>query len=129
SNIDLNSGGRVKGFKSTIQSLKKRDGTETNLIFKSKDSYGRFSGVAVVFIFQDQWGNTIVRDFAGTLNQMIQEANSIIESYGITAEQLTLGYHDVGSFTAKPKAHDGVIDTRQWDGYNPTHGGGALLIP
>ena len=55
---------------------------------------------------------------------------NIVKNFKIAPEKLTLGYHDVGSFSAKPKAANGVIDTEQWAGFNNAGmTGGALLIP
>lgn len=118
------------GFKSNIKELTLKDGSGTYLIFKDRDSFGRFSGGSVVFIFNDKYGNTIVRDFAGSINQIENEGLNITKQYNLQEGDLTLGYHDVGSFSAKPKAKKGIIDTKQWSGFNPHEWtGGALLIP
>jgi len=122
---------RPEGFKSGIKEVTKNDGQGTYLIFKDRDGYSRFSGGSVVFIFKDKNNNTIVRDFAGSLNQIEWEGLQIQKQYSINPDQLTIGYHDVGSFSAKPKADSkGELKASQWAGYNP-YGwtGGALLIP
>jgi hypothetical protein len=122
---------KPEGFKSGIKEVTKNDGEGTYLIFKDRDGYSRFSGGSVVFIFKDKAGNTVVRDFAGSLNQIENEGVSIQKQYNIKPEELTIGYHDVGSFSAKPKANtQGELKNSQWDGYNPYDWtGGALLIP
>jgi hypothetical protein len=118
------------GFKKGVNEVVKKDGEGTYLLFKSRDGYSRFSGGSVVFIFQDKHGNTIVRDFAGSLNQIENEGINITKAYNLNPNDLIIGYHDVGSFSAKPKAKDGEINTNQWEGYNPEGmTGGALLIP
>ena len=118
------------GFKKGVNEVVKKDGEGTYLLFKNRDGYSRFSGGSVVFIFQDKYGNTIVRDFAGSLNQIENEGINITKAYNLNPNDLIIGYHDVGSFSAKPKAKDGEISSNQWEGYNPEGmTGGALLIP
>jgi len=120
----------AKGF-ANAKEVTKKDGKGTYLIFKDRDGYSRFSGGSVVFIFKDKYNNTIVRDFAGSLNQIENEGLNIQKEYNITPDSLTIGYHDVGSFSAKPKASsDGTLKSKQWEGFN-NEGmtGGALLIP
>ncbi len=135
SDIDFSKTQRPAGFQDPIKEIMTKDNKGTYLIFKNRDGYSRFSGGSVVFIFKDKYGNTIVRDFAGTLNNIETEAINIQKQYGLKPEEITLGYHDVGSFSAKPKADNkGVLKTAQWHGYNksdpennPT--GAALIIP
>lgn len=130
---DINFGQKIampKEFAYGIWTNPTSDGRESLLIFKSRDGYNRFSGGSVVFIFEDQFGNEIVRDFAGTNRQIEQEGKNILTEFGITADKVTIGYHDVGSFSAKPKAKNGTLQSKQWAGYNNnTYTGGALLIP
>ena len=138
SDIDWNSGEQAIKSKSgyggkNIYVLKFKNGEQTSLPYKvavGKDVYGRFSGASMVFIFNDKHGNTIVRDFAGSLNQIEAEGISITKQYELKPGDLTMGYHDMGSFSAKPKAEGGTIAQEQWEGFN-TEGmvGGALLIP
>jgi hypothetical protein len=122
---------RPEGFQSGIKEVKKSDGQGTYLLFKDRNGYSRFSGGSVVFIFKDQYGNTIVRDYAGSLNGIENEGINIKKEYNLKPGELTIGYHDVGSFSAKPKADaKGNLKSSQWDGFN-NNGvtGGALLIP
>ena len=128
--IDFTNAGKAIGFNSSIKEIKKTDSSGTYLIFKDRSGYSRFSGGSVVFIFKDKGGNTIVRDFAGSLNGIEKEGLGIIKDYGVDPKDLTIGYYDVGSFSAKPKAHDGTISTDQYKGFNNDDWtGGALLIP
>jgi hypothetical protein len=119
------------GFQAGIKEVKTKDGAGSYLIFKDRNGYSRFSGGSVVFIFKDKYGNTIVRDFAGTLNNIENEGLGIKKTYGLKDGDLTIGYHDVGSFSAKPKADEsGVLRSSQWGDFNPNPmTGGALLIP
>jgi hypothetical protein len=131
SDINFKTSKTPKGFKSTVHEVTTKDGDGTYLLFKSKDGYSRFSGGSVVFIFEDSYGNTITRDFAGSLNSIQKEGSSIQKQYGLKQGDLTIGYHDVGSFSAKPKADgNNVLKADQWKGYNNNGWtGGALLIP
>jgi len=96
-----------------------------------KSKYSRFSGSSIVFIFKDQKGNTIVREFTGSINGIKKEAESIMKDFSVEPEDLTLGAFDAGSFSAKPKAKNGALDTNQWDGFNKIHpnAGSSLVIP
>ena len=131
SDINFNSSQTPKGFRSTVNEVTTNDGDGTYLLFKSRNGYSRFSGGSVVFIFEDKYGNSIVRDFAGSLNTIKKEGDSIQKQYKLKPGELTIGYHDVGSFSAKPKADDNnVLRADQWKGYNNNgYTGGALLIP
>lgn len=129
SDIDWATVGPVKGFKSPIKEVKKKDGTGTYLLFKTKDGYSRFSGGSVVFIFNKN-GNEIVIDYAGSVNMIQKESERIANDYAVSQNDITLGYHDLGSFSAKPKARDNVISSDQYSGYNnEAFTGGSLLIP
>jgi hypothetical protein len=130
-NIVFDNTRRPEGFQDPIREVLTKDNKGTYLLFKNKDGYSRFSGGSVVFIFKDKYGNTIVRDFAGTLNNIKDEGKAIKEQYGLKDNSLTIGYHDVGSFSAKPKADSsGVLRSSQWYDFNDEPmTGGALLIP
>lgn len=127
--IDWGNQGTARGFKSSIKELKTNEGQGTYLIFKDRKGYSRFSGGSVVFIFEKN-GNRIVIDFAGSIDMIQRESERIAQDYQIDPKDLVLGYHDVGSFSAKPKSKQGEIETRQYEGYNPSGvTGGAILIP
>jgi len=128
--IDFSQTQTPKGFKKGINEVMTKDGQGTYLLFKNRDGYSRFSGGSVVFIFKDKYGNTIVRDFAGSLNQIENEGANIQKQYNLKPQDLTIGYHDVGSFSAKIKAKNGKLKGNQWSGFNNEGWtGGALLIP
>jgi hypothetical protein len=96
-----------------------------------KDLYSRFSGSSVIFIFKDQKGNTIVREFTGSINGIKKEGESIMKQFQVKPEDLTIGAFDAGSFSAKPASKNGVLKSDQWDGFNKIHpnAGSALIIP
>ena len=93
--------------------------------------YSRFSGSSMVFIFNDKQGNTIIREFTGSIKGIKAEGENIMKTFGVEPEDLTLGAFDAGSFSAKPKAKDGALNTGQWEGFNKIHpnAGSALVIP
>ena len=92
--------------------------------------YGRYDGASVTFIFEDKKGNRIVRDFAGSVEGIKNEINIIAQSFNIPAGSITLGIHDIGSFSAKPAAKQGKLSTKAFHDYNPgNYTGGALAIP
>ena len=121
------------GYKANagIKHLTTKEGDDFKVTFSNPDVYGRHSGASVVFIFKDKFDNTIVRDFAGSLNQIKEEGKSIIKDYELKSTDLTIGYHDVASYGAKPKADSsGKLKGNTWKNWNnEPHTGGALLIP
>ncbi len=137
SKIDWNANADVKSFgfsKGGIHGLALDDGTPLpNFLYTQagKDAYSRFSGASVVFIFTDSGGNTIIRDFTGSINMIKKEGQSILKSFNIKPEDLTMGVYDAGSYTAKPASLNGILDTKQYTGYNDLHSnsGGSLIYP
>lgn len=103
----------------------------TYLIYSGNTStYSQFSGSSVVFIFEDHQGNRIIRDFAGSINDIQKEGQAIKAEFKLADGALTMGIHDVGSFSAKPVAPNGIYATNQSEGYNWSDAtGGGLLIP
>jgi len=129
--IDFKSSMRAAGFDSA-RYLKTKDGKETKLIFTDPklNKYGRFDGLTVSFVFKDEYGNTIVRDFTGPILEIQEEGKNIKKTYNLKDDELIIGYHDVGSFSGKPAAKDGKLPVRFFDNYNNEDGtGSALIIP
>jgi hypothetical protein len=63
---------------------------------------------------------------------MKKVGEDIIRMYNIKPEELKMVYHDMGSYSAKPKAKDGVLDYNQWidyNTYNKGFSGAPLMIP
>lgn len=129
--IDFSSGKKAPTFKNA-KYIQTKDGKETKLLYTnpSKKAYGRFDGAGVSFIFKDKYGNTIVRDFAGSIVDIQEEGKNIKKQYNLKDGDLIVGYHDVGSFSAKPAAQDGKLRISDFDTYNDSPGTGtALIIP
>ncbi len=78
-----------------------------------KDGYGRFEGGAVTFIFEDKAGNRFVRDYAGSINGMKAEGKQIARTFGIPESAITMGTHDVGNFSPRPKGKNGVLTHKE----------------
>lgn len=129
--IDWNSSKQsTDQFDKGIKVLTDTNGKEINATpHIRKDSYSRYSGTGVVYLFEVN-GNTIVRDFAGSINEVKLEAERIADQYKINPESVTLGFFDSGSFSAKPKGKDGKLNRDIWDDYN-TKGfaGSGIAIP
>ena len=71
-------------------------------------------------------------DVSGSVNTMKKIGEKIIKQYGITPDNLELVYHDMGSYSAKPKAHGTTLDYNQWldyNQYNKGFSGAPLVIP
>jgi hypothetical protein len=97
---------------------------------EGKNGYGKFQGGSVVFIFEDSKGNRFAREFAGSINEMKAEGESIARTFGIPTESITIGTHDVGSFSKKLRAENGVIKYESIDSMNDdAETGGAIGIP
>lgn len=138
SDIDFNENNAkdIKGFDPTrIKAMSIKDGGQTHLVYHidaGLEKVGRFDGGSVVFIFEDKYGNTIVRDFSGAIDHIRKAGEEIIKTYDLKPDELTIGYHDIGSFSAKPMADSNkVLKANQWQPYNK-YGevtGSALMIP
>ncbi len=131
---DLNWAGSTtaEGFKSSVKSVPTKSGKSSHFIFPNvangKDSYGKFGGGSVVFLAE---GKNFAIDFAGSVNQIKQTAEQIIKQENLKPEQLIISYHDLGSFSAKPKARkNNTLSFYQWSDFNNQgYTGGALAIP
>lgn len=139
-------GKRHSSFKSSIKSIpvkvpydvynpitkKNEKSTSTDFIFPNvangKDSYNKFGGGSVVFLANNK---KFAIDFAGSINQIKQTAEQIIKQENIKPEDLIIAYHDLGSFSAKPKARkNNTLSFYQWSDFNNQgYTGGALAIP
>ena len=140
--IDFNATQKVPNFLSAREVMLKQglknpyrhDGDQRGTFFLftgDKTSYSQYSGTSVVFIFEDNQGNRIIRDFAGSINDIQQEGLAIEKEFALANGTLTIGIHDVGSFSAKPVAdQNNTYRTSQSAGYNWSDvTGGGLLIP
>ena len=106
--------------------------TSSQFIFPSgskngKGTYGKFGGGTVVFLSPKK---SFAIDFTGSIDEIKTMGQSIIKDYGLSENDLIIGFHDLGSFSAKPGAKNNKISFNQWSGFNPEHfTGGGLAIP
>tara|TARA_R110000782_G_scaffold262662_1_gene354885 strand:- start:38 stop:8656 length:8619 start_codon:yes stop_codon:yes gene_type:complete len=106
----------------------KEGSNSIDIVFStSKDAYGMFDGIGAVFIFKDSKNVTFVREFNGSINQIKAMGESITQEYGTNPEDITIGYHDVGSFSARPSAENGVVDSEVYENFNTEGESGAAL--
>ncbi len=135
SDVDWNKSARPKGFKSGISNILTKDGKDTWLVYKEatgKDKkLGQFNGGALVFIVETPNGR-IIRDFTGTIQEIENESKRITKEFNIPAKNVTLGFYDAGSYTAKPKANkNNELYFNQYSGFNTIDrmSGAALMVP
>jgi hypothetical protein len=95
-----------------------------------KGAIGKYNGGSFVYIF-DYKGKTIVREVGSSVSQLKEEGDAIIKQFGVNPNDLTLGYHDVGSVSAKLGAENGKLGEKQFGVVNKTnpYAGGGLAIP
>ena len=118
------------GFNNTVLAIKTKDGKPTYLIqptisgkkvSKDFDQYG--GGSVIIFIE----GTNVAMDFAGSNFQIKEQADKLIKDYKISPDKLIISYHDLGSYSAKPGAINGKINTSQYSEFNTDKGVGAAL--
>jgi uncharacterized membrane protein (UPF0127 family) len=93
--------------------------------------FSRFSGGSIILLFKDpKTGREIGVDVSGSKDALRDTGRKLIKQYGLREEDVTVAYHDMGSYSAKPAAKDGKLDYNQWYDYNQYNRGmsGAPLI-
>jgi hypothetical protein len=127
-------GEKGKMFGKGISNILTKDGKDTWMIYKdvhgTDKKLGRFNGNSLVFLIETPKGR-IIRDFAGTVADIQKETKKIKDEYKIGNKDITLGFYDAGSYSAKPVADkDGRVYTDQWSSFNDDETSGAsLMIP
>ena len=123
------------GFLKKASYIGTRDGKQTSIITDpdSNDVFGRFSGGSGVFYFKEpKTGKTLSMDVSGSVNTIKSVGEEISKKYGLNPKELQFLYHDMGSYSAKPKSHNGVLSNEQWQNYNVNnkgYSGAALMYP
>lgn len=123
------------GFAKKASYIGTLDGKQTSIITdpESNDVYGRFSGGSGIFHFKEpKTGKTISVDVSGSVNTIKQVGEELSKKYNVDPKQLQFLYHDMGSYSAKPKSHNGVLSNEQWENYNSNnkgYSGAALMYP
>jgi len=136
SDIDWDKEGKKTGYKGVFDETRwvpLKNGEFTHIPYKDKGSFSRFSGGSVTYLFKHPvTGKSIGADFAGSVNDMKDYGNKLIQKYKLNPQDLEVVYHDMGSYSAKPKAKKGTLDYDQWTGYNNYNkgfSGAPLIIP
>lgn len=134
SDVDWEGSGNKTGYFTKSNWVPKKDGSQTSLIYRDKDAFSRFSGGSGIYIFKDPIsGKEIQSNVSGSINTIKNWGKNIIDKYKINPEDLQLLYHDMGSYSAKPKAdNNGVLNYNQWSNYNTYNkgrSGAPLIIP
>jgi hypothetical protein len=132
SDLDFDKKSSAEGFKNTIGAVTQKSTGEgfNSLVYVTKDSYGKFSGGAVVLLFNDKLGNLIVREYSGSINGIVREISNVKTEFGVSDNDITLGVYDAGSYTGKVGAIDNEVNPERYRGYNPSDkAGSSLMIP
>ena len=130
----------AEGFNSTVKSIptkkayvdpkKGTSSNQSNFIFPrdlGKGAYGKFGGNSVVFIAELPTGQREVLEMSGSIKEIVKTAKEFAKSLNISLDDLNIGYHDVGSFSDKPQAKNGILDTKLWSNWNDDQQTGAAL--
>lgn len=123
------------GFAKKASYIGTLDGKQTSIITdpESNDVYGRFSGGSGIFHFKEpKTGKTISVDVSGSVNIIKMVGEQLVKKYNVHPANLQFLYHDMGSYSAKPKSHNGVLSNEQWENYNSNnkgYSGAALMYP
>lgn len=137
SDIDWHKSRKPAGYGKGVSNVLTKDGKDTFIVFKDADvdkdgihrKMGRNNGNSLVFIIEKD-GKRYIRDFAGTVTQIKNESKKITEEFGVSQDQVVLGFYDQGSYNAKPKAKDGFLP---YSSYNSFHNSGVtgagLAVP
>lgn len=133
SDIDWDREGPSTGYAAKSKWLPLKGKGHTFIPYKSKDGFSRYSGGSVTYLFKDpQSGKNVGVDISGSVNTIKKMGDELIKKYNLKPEELTMTYHDMGSYSAKPKAHDGKLNYDQWlnyNNYNRGFSGAPMMIP
>lgn len=133
SEIDWDGKGPSTGYASKSNWVPLKSGEHSYIPFKDKNGFSRFSGGSGIYLFTDpKTGEKIGVDVSGSVNTLKNTGLELIKKYGIKQEDLDFAYHDMGSYSAKPKSHNGKLNYKQWQDYNTYNrgfSGAPIMIP
>ena len=133
SDIAWDQEGPSTGYAAKSKWLPLKNGQHTYIPYKNKDAFSRFSGGSGSYMFIDpKTGRKTGADVSGSVNAIKGVGDYIMKTYGVKPEELELLYHDMGSYSAKPKAHGDKLDYNQWldyNTYNRGFSGAPMIIP
>lgn len=124
-----------KMFGKSISNILTKDGKDTWMIYKEMHGQdgklGRFNGNSLVFITETPKGR-LLTDFAGPVAKIKNKAEELKKTYKVKDSDITLGFYDAGSYSAKPVADEnGRVYRNQWSSFNKfdEKSGASLMIP
>jgi hypothetical protein len=136
--LDWNSDIKSSWNKSS-SALKTKSGDETNMIKSGKDmsGYGQFGGGSFVLISKRKNGEIIVRELAGSLQDLKNQAEDLAKMTGQNVNEVVVGYHDVGSWSAKPSSKNKKMgysnipkkNKNEFHSYQEDYTGAGLAFP
>jgi hypothetical protein len=134
SDVDWEGEGPSTKYSAKSKWLPLKNGDHINIPYKDKKGFSRFSGGSITYLFNEpKTGKRIGIDVSGSVNDMKAAGESLIEKYKLKPEQLEFVFHDMGSYSAKPKADkNNELDYNQWidfNTYNRGFSGAPLMIP
>ena len=134
---DIDIKGRSKQYTDDIRVIATTDGKPIPSLpvyvggDKNRNRYGRFAGAGVVFLFEKD-EVIYADDYSGSINNIKKEIQRLKDDYKLTDNELTLGFYDAGSYTAKPAADPktGIINRNQFSDFNnKEESGSGIAIP
>jgi hypothetical protein len=134
SDVDWEGEGPSTKYAAKSKWLPLKNGDHINIPYKDKKGFSRFSGGSITYLFNEpKTGKRIGVDISGSVNDMKAAGESLIQKYKLKPEQLEFVFHDMGSYSAKPKADkNNELDYDQWidfNSYNRGFSGAPLMIP
>jgi hypothetical protein len=133
SDIDFDGEGPNTGFLAKSKYIPLKGKGNTSIPYSNKNAYNRFNGGSGVYIYIDPITKREKQvNVTGSVNTLKSIGLDIIKNKKILPDELTFLYHDMGSYSAKPKAQDGFLNYKQWKNfntYNRGYSGAPIIIP
>jgi hypothetical protein len=134
SDVDWEGDGPSTKYGVVSRWLPLKNGNYLTIPYKDKKGFSRFSGGSITYLFKHpKTGKSIGIDVAGSVNDMKVAGENLIKRYNLKPNQLDFIFHDMGSYSAKPKATGkDELDYDQWidfNSYNRGYSGAPLMIP
>jgi hypothetical protein len=119
--------------------IKTKSGEETRIISSGKDDtgYGRFGGGSFVIIGKRKNGEEVIREMSGSVRDLKDQAKDLAKSLGQNVNDLVIGFHDVGSWSAKPSSSSKTLgfenlpkkNAEEFETYQKDYTGAGLAFP
>jgi hypothetical protein len=136
--LDWNSDIKSSWNKSS-SALKTKTDEETRIIKSGKDmsGYGQFGGGSFVLISKRKNGEVVVRELAGSVQDLKNQAEDLAKMTGQNVNEVVVGHHDVGSWSAKPSSKNKKMgysnipkkSKNEFHSYQEDYTGAGLAFP